>query len=108
MTIVRKFIRFDTPLTPEQLKELEEMDKAPIVYDEDCPEESYEHMVEMYEKSKEWREERKRKRRMQARQPLTLDVLPTTVQMAKQYGEDVMGRLLDLAVQDEAMIQKCL
>ncbi len=89
---------------------LEEMDKAPIVYDEDCPEESYEHMVEMLEKSKEWREERKRKRKrmMQARQPLSIDVLPSTARVAEQYGEAVMGRLLDLAVQDEKMIQQCL
>ena len=112
MTIVRKFIRFDTPLTPEQIQELEAMEKAPIVYDEDCPEESYEHMVEMFEKSKEWREERKRKRMMQMVQleplSLSLDVLPTTVRAAEKYGAAVMGRLLDLAVQDEAMLKKCL
>ena len=110
MTIVRKHLTvYEGDSLPESvIREVEEAYEAPIVYDEDCPEESYEHMVEMLEKSKEWREERKRKRIMQARQPLALDVLPTTVQMAKRYGEDVMARLLDLAAQDEAMIQKCL
>ena len=108
MSIVRKFIRFDTPLTPEQKQELAEMEKAPIVYDEDCPEESYEHLVEMFEKSKEWRAERKRKREAQMRQTLSLDVLPATIRVAEKYGTDVMGRLLDLAANDEALVQKCL
>ena len=114
MAIVRKRIIIyegDTP-TPEQIEKLKALENRPIVYDEDCPEESYEHMVEMYEKSKEWREERKRKRQMQmaARQPLSLslDVLPGTARIAEKYGESFMGRLLDLAAQDEKMIQKCL
>ena len=112
MAIVRKRIIIyegDTP-TPEQIEKLKALENRPIVYDEDCPEESYEHMVEMYEKSKEWREERKRKRMMQTRQPLpfSMNVLPSTVRAAEKYGEAVMSRLLDLAVQDEAMIQKCL
>ena len=110
MAIVRKFIRSDTPLTPEQLKMLDEMDKAPIVYDEDCPKRSYEELMELYEKTKEWRAERKQKRMMQMRQPLpfSIDVLPSTIRVAEKYGAEVMSRLLDLAVQDEAMIKKCL
>jgi hypothetical protein len=110
MAIVRKFIRFDTPLTPEQIQELEEMDKAPIVYDEDCPKRSYEELKALYDNSKEWREERKRRRMMQTRQPLpfSVDVLPATVRAAEKYGADVMGRLLDLAVNDKDLLQKCL
>lgn len=115
MAIVRKFIRFDTPLTPEQIQELEEMEKAPIVYDEDCPKRSYEELVEMYEKSKEWRADRKRKREekakeMQSLEPLSLslEVLPSTARVAKKYGEVFIGRLLDLAANDEALMKKCL
>ena len=35
--IIRKEIGFNEPLTPEQLKMLEEIDKRPIVPDEDSP-----------------------------------------------------------------------
>ena len=112
MTIVRKrLIVYEGDSLPDKVaKEVEEACKHPIVYDEDCPEESYEHMMEMYEKSKEWREERKRKRMMQTRQPLpfSVDVLPATVRAAEKYGADVMGRLLDLAVNDKTLLQKCL
>lgn len=109
MAIVRKIIYEGMKPTPEQIREVEEAYKRPIVYDEDCPEESYEYMAEMLEKSKAWREERKRKREAQRqRQTLSLNVLPATARVAEQYGEGFMARLLDLAVQDEALMQKCL
>ena len=36
--IVRKTLIPGTPLTPEQIKRLDELKNCPIVYDEDCPE----------------------------------------------------------------------
>ena len=36
--IVRKTLIPGTPLTPEQIKRLDELKNYPIVYDEDCPE----------------------------------------------------------------------
>ncbi len=109
MAIVRKIIYEGMKPTPEQIREVEEAYKRPIVYDEDCPEESYEYMAEMVEKSKEWREERKRKREAQMRrQPLSLEVLPSTLRLAEKYGTDVMARLLDLAAHDETLLRQCL
>lgn len=107
MAIVRKYIRFDTPLTPEQIKELEEMDKAPIVFDEDCPELTDEELDKMAAivRARDAEEARVKEFNLQ---PLPLNVLPSTIRVAKKYGEAVMSRLLDLAVQDEAMIKKCL
>lgn len=99
MAIVRKIIYEGMKPTPEQIREVEEAYKHPIVYDEDCPElsdEQIERMVAMAQDAN------------RNRQPLSLKVLPATARIAKQYGEAVIGRLLDLAVQDEAMIQKCL
>ncbi|MBR1886706.1 MAG: hypothetical protein IJ812_09900, partial [Schwartzia sp.] len=83
----------------EQIREVEEACKHPIVYDEDCPELSDEQIERMVAMAKDANRNR---------QPLSLRVLPATARIAKQYGEAVIGRLLDLAVQDEAMIQKCL
>ncbi|MBR1760859.1 MAG: hypothetical protein IJ812_10525 [Schwartzia sp.] len=108
MAIVRKFIRFDQPLTQEQLKELEEMDKAPIVYDEDCPpltDEELEKVAAIVRK----RNAARAKANEPVLEPLApLYVLPDTMRTAEKYGTRVMARLLDLAVQDETMIQKCL
>lgn len=107
MAIVRKFIRSDTPLTPEQMQELEEMDKAPIVYDEDCPPLTDEELDKMAAIVREREAEEARAKELNL-QPLPLNVLPSTIRVARKYGDAVMGRLLDLAVQDEKMIQKCL
>ncbi len=46
--IIRKEIDVSKPLTPEQIKMLEEMDKRPIVFDEDCPELTEEQLAKAY------------------------------------------------------------
>ena len=38
MAMIRKMIYENEPLTQEQIKQIEEADKKPIVFDEDCPE----------------------------------------------------------------------
>ena len=38
MAMIRKMIYENEPLTPEQIKQIEEADKKPIVFDDDCPE----------------------------------------------------------------------
>ena len=38
MAMIRKMIYENAPLTPEQIKQIEEADKKPIVFDDDCPE----------------------------------------------------------------------
>lgn len=101
MAIVRKYIRFDTPLTPEQIQELEEMEKAPIVYDEDCPPMTEKELEKTAAIVRERDADRKR-------ESISLDVLPSTVRVAQRYGKGFMARLLDLAVQDEALMKKCL
>ena len=108
MAIVRKFIRFDQPLTQKQIEMLEEMDKAPIVYDEDCPPLTDEELDKMAAIVRKRKAEQARANEP-ALEPLApLYVLPDTMRTAEKYGTKVMARLLDLAVQDEAMIQKCL
>ena len=37
MAMIRKMIYENEPLTQEQIKQIEEADKKPIVFDEDCP-----------------------------------------------------------------------
>ena len=38
MAMIRKMIYENAPLTPEQIKQIEEAYKMPIVFDDDCPE----------------------------------------------------------------------
>lgn len=108
MAIVRKFIRFDQPLTQKQIEMLEEMDKAPIVYDEDCPPLTDEELDKMAAIVRKRNAERARANEPTLEPLAPLYVLPDTMRTAEKYGTKVMARLLDLAVQDEAMIQKCL
>ena len=47
--IVRRFIKFDEPLTPDQIKELQELEKMSdkdIIYDDEFPELTDEELTE--------------------------------------------------------------
>ena len=46
--IVRKVRIPGTPLTPEQIKRLDDLENYPIVYDEDCPEMTEEQLDQFY------------------------------------------------------------
>lgn len=46
MVMIRKMIYENEPLTPEQIKQIEEADKKPIVFDDDCPELTEEQLRE--------------------------------------------------------------
>ncbi|MBR2215507.1 MAG: hypothetical protein IJ849_07090 [Selenomonadaceae bacterium] len=101
MAIVRKIIYEGMKPTPKQIREVEEAYKHPVVYDEDCPELTDKQLDEIAALV------RARDSKL-ARETVNLTVSPVTARLAKEYGEGVMGRLLDLAVQDEAMLRKCL
>ena len=45
--MIRKMIYENEPLTPEQIKQIEEADKKPIVFDDDCPELTEEQLREI-------------------------------------------------------------
>lgn len=47
MPMIRKMIYENEPLTPEQIKQIEEADKKPIVFDDDCPELTEEQLREI-------------------------------------------------------------
>ena len=102
MAIVRKIIYEGMKPTPKQIREkLKALENRPIVYDEDCPELTDKQLDEIAALV------RARDSKL-ARETVNLTVSPVTARLAKEYGEGVMGRLLDLAVQDEAMLRKCL
>lgn len=88
-------------LTQEELLELEAAENKPIVYDEDCPEMTEEMLSQFKRMNKEER----------LKQTISLRLSPGTLNKAKSLGKgytSVLSRLLDLAINDEEMLRKCL
>lgn len=88
-------------LTEEELSDLEKAANAPIVHDEDCPEMTEEMLMQFKRMNKEER----------VKQTVSLRLSPSTLKKAKSLGKgytSVLSRLLDLAINDEEMLKKCL
>ena len=59
MAMIRKMIYEKEPLTQEQIKQIEEADKKPIVFDEDCPELTEAQLLEIAAMAAKQRAERR-------------------------------------------------
>lgn len=60
MAMIRKMIYENEPLTQEQIKQIEEADKKPIVFDEDCPELTEAQLMEIAAMAAKQRAERRK------------------------------------------------
>ena len=104
MEIVRKMIYENEPLTLDQIQQIEKADKLPITFDDDCPELTEAQLAEIAAMAAKQRAER--------RKPLlTIRVSPDTLKKAKALGKgytSIMGRLLDMAINNPEMLKKCL
>lgn len=88
-------------LTEEERLELEQAEAKPIIYDDDSPEMTPEMLMQFKRMNKEER----------VKQTVSLRLSPATLKKAKAFGKgytSVLSRLLDLAINDEEMIKKCL
>ena len=104
MGITRVTIKPGDEMPEELKKEVREAAKRPIVYDEDCPQYSYDELVAMAEKAREMRAKEKKV-------PVALRMTPDTLRRAKVTGKGYTGflsRLLDLAIRDPEMVKKAL
>lgn len=87
--------------THEQIEEIEKASMQEIVFDDDCPEYSYEELVSMREAALKKRNERE----------VTLSVSEETVEKAKMYDKNYKGflsRLLKAAIGDADFIKKAI
>ena len=88
-------------LTAEEQAELEAAEKLPPVFDEDSPAMTAEQLLQF-----------KRMNRDNRKKPtVSLRISPTTLNKAKQYGKGytaLLSRLLDIAINDEDMVRKCI
>ena len=97
--IIRKEIDVSAPLTPEQIKMLEEMDKRPIVFDEDCPELTDEQLNKAYRAL-----ERKK-------QSVNIEVSPKTMEKVKALGKSspsILSKLFEMAINNNDMLKQCM
>lgn len=88
-------------LTKEELIDLEVATNNPIIHDEDSPEMTEEMLMQFKCMNKEER----------VKQTVSLRLSPSTLRKAKSLGKgytSVLSRLLDLAINDEEMLKKCL
>ncbi len=101
---MQRKISSDLKLTEDQIREIEEAKKRPIVYDDDCPKLTMEQYAEMAEIARKQRRERKK-------QVVALRIDPETLEKAKATGKGYTGflsRLLDNAINDPEMVAKSL
>lgn len=91
----------NSELTEKERIELEAAENKPIVFDEDSPEMTQEMLTQFKKINKTER----------VKQTISLRLSPSTLKKAKSFGKgytSVLSRLLDLAIEDEEMVRKCL
>ena len=95
------FEEVSQPLTAEELREVIAAERKPPLFDEDSPEMTADMLAQF----------KRLNRTDRTRQTVSLRLSPSTLKKAKAYGKgytSFLSRLLDEAIQDDAMVKKCL
>lgn len=90
----------DRTLSSEEMQEIEAAEQRHPVFDTDSPEMT----ADMLQQFKRMSQEERNK------QTVSLRLSPKTMRIAKSYGKgytSFLSRLLDEAIQDEALVRKC-
>lgn len=80
--------------TPEELSELEDAEKMPIIFDDDCPEMTNDMLNQFHRIDK-----------------VAIRLSPSSMKKVKAFGPDyakILSRLLDLALNDMELVKKCM
>ena len=97
--IIRKEIDVSKPLTPKQIKMLEEAEKMPDAFDEDCPELTDEQLSGAYRASEK------------NNQSVTVSLSPESMEKAKSLGKSyptILSQLLEKILNNNDLLKKCL
>ena len=97
--IIRKEIDFNEPLSPEQIKMLEEMENNPSVPDEECPELSDEQLSKVYRAS-----DRKKF-------SVIVRLSPQSIEKAEALGSNypsVLSKLLETILNNNDLLKQCI
>jgi uncharacterized protein (DUF4415 family) len=85
-------------LTDDEMREIAALDTRPVAYDEDAPELTIEQIKQF-------------KRMERTKQTVSIRLSPQTMAKAKALGKgytSVLSRLLDVAINDDELVKKCL
>ena len=102
--IIHKEIDVNSPLTSEQIKMLEEMDKRPVVSDEDSPAYSKEELIRLKKLA-----EQKRAEKQDLIVPVRLS--PQSMEKAKSLGTNsasVLSQLLERLLNNDNLLKQCM
>ena len=102
--IIRKEIDMSKPLTPEQIKMLEEMDKRPVVPDEDSPAYSKEELIRLKKVAEQKRAEKQS-------QVVTVRLSDKSMEKAKSLGTNsssVLSQLLERVLNNDNLLKQCM
>ncbi len=91
----------NTELTEEEIQEVETAEKKEPVFDDDSPLITNEQLMQFKRINRENR----------MKPTISLRISPATLKKAKAYGKGYTGllsRLLDIAINDEEMVRKCI
>ncbi len=94
----------NTPLSERQKHMLDEMQRQPVVFDEDARELTREEIARFYQVAEQRREERRK-------QNVTLRLSPGALNTAKSLGKgytSVLARILEDVLSDRTLIEKYL
>lgn len=104
MSIIRREIDLNQPLTEEQKKMLQNLSDAPAVPDEDFPELTDEELQGFYKLSEQRKEERRKP-------SVTIRISATALKTAKSLGKgytSVLARMLEADLADKEHIKQFL
>lgn len=95
----------ENKLTEEQIKMLKELEAAPAVPDEDCPELTDEQIAKFAEAA------RKKRQRLQNKQTVAIRLSPQALKKARSLGKGytaVLSRILEAALADNETLRHYL
>ena len=104
MAIVASVLYGNEKPTKEQIEEIRQAVKKPIVYDEDCPPLTKEQLKEFARIAKE-------QRKLQKKQVVAIRLSPETAEKVKALGKgysSVLSRIIDEAFRNPEFLHKCL
>lgn len=103
--MVYEELNFNDKLTENQIKELRELENAPVVPDEDCPELTDEQLAKFAAAARE------RNQKMQNKQMVAIRLSPQALLKAKSLGKGyttILSRILETALADNETIKQYL
>lgn len=96
-----KLDELEPGITNEEAEEIEKASKMELVFDEDSPEMTKEQLMQF----------KRLNHYSRLKKNVSIRLSESTIQKAKSYGKgytSFLSRLIDCAINDEAMVKKCL